>query len=222
MSFIDGTLARLRLIFGRSTAESRFESELRFHIDMEAGRLVREEGLDPVEARRRAFVALGGVEKHRESLRDGRGTALLAGLSLDAKLAGRMLVKYPALTFVGVLGLSVAVTIGALAFSAVNAVTATALPLDEGDRIVAIRNIDVLKNDDARNTHLHDLDVWRASARTITELSAYRIAPANLLLNGMAPVSVRTVEGHLYRACIKLDISDREELAALIRTGSGG
>ncbi len=27
-------------------------------------------------------------------------------------------------------------------------------------------------------------------------------------------VSVRTVEGHLYRACIKLDISDREDLAA--------
>lgn len=33
-------------------------------------------------------------------------------------------------------------------------------------------------------------------------------------------VSVRTVEGHLYRACIKLDISDREELAALIRSGN--
>ena len=32
-------------------------------------------------------------------------------------------------------------------------------------------------------------------------------------------VSVRTVEGHLYRACIKLDISDREDLAAMIRTG---
>jgi DNA-binding NarL/FixJ family response regulator len=29
-------------------------------------------------------------------------------------------------------------------------------------------------------------------------------------------VSVRTVEGHLYRACIKLDISDREQLAAII------
>jgi DNA-binding CsgD family transcriptional regulator len=29
-------------------------------------------------------------------------------------------------------------------------------------------------------------------------------------------VSVRTVEGHIYRACIKLDISDREELAAIV------
>jgi DNA-binding NarL/FixJ family response regulator len=35
-------------------------------------------------------------------------------------------------------------------------------------------------------------------------------------------VSVRTVEGHLYRACTKLDIGDRERLAATIRNGQTG
>jgi DNA-binding CsgD family transcriptional regulator len=35
-------------------------------------------------------------------------------------------------------------------------------------------------------------------------------------------VSVRTVEGHLYRACIKLDVSDREHLATLIRMHRNG
>jgi DNA-binding CsgD family transcriptional regulator len=53
---------------------------------------------------------------------------------------------------------------------------------------------------------------------------------ANLVAAGLSnreiaerlTVSVRTVEGHLYRACIKLDISDREELAALIRGGAHG
>jgi DNA-binding CsgD family transcriptional regulator len=53
---------------------------------------------------------------------------------------------------------------------------------------------------------------------------------ANLVAAGLSnrdiadrlTVSVRTVEGHLYRACIKLDISDREELAALIRSGGSG
>jgi DNA-binding CsgD family transcriptional regulator len=53
---------------------------------------------------------------------------------------------------------------------------------------------------------------------------------ANLVAAGLSnrdiadrlTVSVRTVEGHLYRACIKLDISDREELAALIRAGGQG
>jgi DNA-binding CsgD family transcriptional regulator len=33
-------------------------------------------------------------------------------------------------------------------------------------------------------------------------------------------VSVRTVEGHIYRACSKLDVSDRSELATLMRDGN--
>jgi DNA-binding CsgD family transcriptional regulator len=35
-------------------------------------------------------------------------------------------------------------------------------------------------------------------------------------------VSPRTVEGHIYRACIKLDVTDREGLAIVIRRGRGG
>jgi DNA-binding NarL/FixJ family response regulator len=34
-------------------------------------------------------------------------------------------------------------------------------------------------------------------------------------------VSARTVEGHIYRACIKLDVTDREGLALVIRRGRG-
>jgi len=32
-------------------------------------------------------------------------------------------------------------------------------------------------------------------------------------------VSTRTVEGHIYRACIKLDVTDREGLALVVRRG---
>lgn len=35
-------------------------------------------------------------------------------------------------------------------------------------------------------------------------------------------VSVRTVEGHIYHACIKLDVSDREELAAIVARNDVG
>jgi DNA-binding CsgD family transcriptional regulator len=35
-------------------------------------------------------------------------------------------------------------------------------------------------------------------------------------------VSVRTVEGHIYRGCTKLDASDREEFAAIVRQSSTG
>ena len=50
---------------------------------------------------------------------------------------------------------------------------------------------------------------------------------ANLVAAGLSnrdiadrlTVSVRTVEGHLYRACTKCDCTDRDQLAALIRSG---
>lgn len=52
---------------------------------------------------------------------------------------------------------------------------------------------------------------------------------ANLVAAGLSnrqiadrlTVSVRTVEGHLYRACAKMDVTDRESLGALIRGESG-
>jgi len=101
MSWLHAARTRVRLLFARRAAESRMEEEFRFHLEMEAERLVREQGLDAAEAGRRAFVAFGGVEQHKEALRDGRGLAWLGGLRLDLKLGVRMLVKYPGLTAVG-------------------------------------------------------------------------------------------------------------------------
>ena len=50
---------------------------------------------------------------------------------------------------------------------------------------------------------------------------------ANLVAAGLSnrdiadrlTVSVRTVEGHLYHACTKVDCTDRDQLAAVIRSG---
>jgi hypothetical protein len=62
MSWLEGSRARLRLLFRRRAAESRMDQEFRFHLEMETARQVRDKGLDAVEARRRALVAFGGVE----------------------------------------------------------------------------------------------------------------------------------------------------------------
>src|SRR3954462_15421982 len=100
MRWIAAARARLHLLFAGRAAESRIHEEIRFHIDMETERLVREEKLAFDEARRRALVTFGGVTQHTETLREGRGLAWLGGLSLDMKLGFRMLVKYPGLTIV--------------------------------------------------------------------------------------------------------------------------
>jgi len=60
---------------------------------------------------------------------------------------------------------------------------------------------------------------------TVREREIANLVAAGLTNRDIADrltVSVRTVEGHLYRACIKLDICDREELATMIRSGGSG
>src|SRR5918994_2929721 len=134
MKWFHAARARLRLLAPRA-AEARIDDEIRFHIEMETERLVREHKLDRDEARRRALATFGGVQQHRETLLDGRGLAWLGGLTLDLKLGFRMLVKYPGLTVVGGLAMAFAIWVGAVAFQMVMLFVSPNLPLPGGDRI---------------------------------------------------------------------------------------
>jgi predicted permease len=170
---LDAVRARISLVV-RRTAEARMDEELAFHIDMEAERIAREQNVPAEEARRLARAAFGGVTQHREALRAGRGLAWLDTLSLDARLAARMLRKTPGLTAVAVLGMSIAVAIGCVCFSAVGRIVDVALPVPGGDRIIGIRNIDTRQGGDARATHLHYLPLWREAMKSVEDLGAYR------------------------------------------------
>ncbi|HEX8210063.1 MAG TPA: ABC transporter permease [Longimicrobium sp.] len=154
--------------------------EMRFHVDMEAERLQRERGLDPAEARRQAAAAFGGVEKYREAGRDARGLGWLAGLTLDLKLGGRMLVKYPGLTIVGGLAMAFAIWVGAVVFEMVMLFVSPTLPLPDGDRIVHLRNWDVQANGTEPRA-LHDFAVWRRTMRSVTDFGAWEDVTRNLV-----------------------------------------
>jgi putative ABC transport system permease protein len=200
MRWIDAARARLRLLFLRREAEARMDDEIRFHLDMETERLMREESLDAAEARRRALVVFGGVDKHREQLRDGRQPAWLAGVSLDARLGMRMLVKYPGLTIVGGLAMAFAIWIGVVTFQLVSAVLYPSLPLPDGDRIVELRNWDAAANH-AETSSLHDFVAWRDAVRTITDIGAFREGTRNLVVVGddAQPVEVAEITSNAFR-----------------------
>ena len=170
---------RLRLLFSRRDAESRMDEEFRFHLDMETERLVREEGLPPDEARRRARIAFGLAERYKDEMRDGRGLAWVGGLALDLKLGGRMLIKYPGLTIVGGLAMAFAIWVGAIAFQMAVLFFAPTLPLPEGDRIVHLRNYD-LEASDPEPRALHDFYVWRQAMRTVTDFGAWQDVTRNV------------------------------------------
>ena len=184
---------RMRTVFFRTRAETDMEEELRFHLEMEADKLARSEGLTRAESRRRAAVAFGGVERFKEDVRDARGLDWLTGTRLDFVLGLRMLIKHPALTIVGGLGIAVGIAVSVGFFTFFRANANPELPLDEGDRIVALENRDVELNNEDRRV-VHDFLAWRTELRSVKELAAFRTVDRNLRVGDALAEPVKVAE----------------------------
>jgi predicted permease len=182
-----------RALTGAEALDRSMDEEMRFHLDMEAERLGREQGLEPREAQRRAHVAFGGLEKFKEAGRDTRGLRWLDTISLDARLGVRMLIKYRGLTLVGGFAMAVAVAVGATAFEAFNQVLDPALPFEAGDRIVALRYATPTPGSAERRV-LHDFLEWRSDVRSIEQLGAFRTAQHNLVIGSLRSEPVKVAE----------------------------
>ncbi|MGH7469806.1 MAG: ABC transporter permease, partial [Longimicrobiales bacterium] len=180
MSWFDGVRARVRLLSGRS-ADSRMEREFGFHLEMEVERLTREEGLAPAEARRRAAVAFGGVERYQQELRSGRDFAWLKGTVLDLKLGLRLLFKNPGFTLVSGLGIMVATAFMSGIFTFLYSNIYPKLPLPEADRIVGLENWDTKVNNEEQRS-LHDFILWRSEMKSVVEISAFHEYQAALFI----------------------------------------
>ena len=89
---------RARTLFRRGAVERELDAELRFHIDRETEKLVRE-GLSRGEAQRRARATFGGLERIKDDTRDAHGVALVAELGADLRYAIRTLAAHKAFTF---------------------------------------------------------------------------------------------------------------------------
>ena len=74
-----------------------------------------------------------------------------------------MLLKYPGLSMVGGLGLAVAIAISGSFYAFLDAYFYSTLPVEEGDRVVALENQDTKINHPERRS-LHDFLLWRDTA----------------------------------------------------------
>jgi predicted permease len=93
-------------------------------------------------------------------------------IGLDLKLGARILVKYPMLTLVGGLALTVATTLGVGATEFVRDLIAPELPLEDGEGIVRIYQNDT-QGGGSIGASLYDLEVWRGSIGSLEDLGAY-------------------------------------------------
>jgi predicted permease len=172
--------------------DAGMSDEMRFHVEMETQRLMREQQLDAQEARRRARIAFGGVEKFKDEGRRTLGLHLLDTLALDFRLGARMLVKYKGLTLVGGFAMAVAIAIGATFFEVVNEVLDTALPIEDGNRVVSLQYVSDSGTPERRI--LRDFQTWREELVSVQQLSAFRTVYHNLIAPGAAPEALKIAE----------------------------
>lgn len=134
-------------------------------------------------------------------IRDGYGSPQKRRLAvswIDVKLGIRVLRRHQALTLVSVLPMAatVAATVGA--FVITQMVLHPQLPLDEGDRIVAIQDINVTTQVPEMRIMASFLS-WRQELKTIEELSASSTYLANLGSGGGPPVLGSRITASAFR-----------------------
>ncbi len=182
MTTIRRFVRRLLSFFRTGAAEAELSREIRSHLQLLEDEFVSN-GMPRDDARLAARRAFGGVEQVKEHQRDARGFRWLDNSRLDVKLGARMLAKYPALSLIGGAGLAVGVAIGAGFFAFLYSFLYATLPVEGGERIVALENWDIDANTEMRRS-MHDLVTWRREMTTVGEIGAFRTIARNVTVAG--------------------------------------
>jgi len=127
----------LRSFTGRRRQEREMNEEVRYHIEMETQRNIQA-GLRPEEARRRAVIQFGGLEAHKDSVRDERGTRWFDDGWKDIRFAARSLRRRPGFTAVATITLALGIGATTTLFGVVKRVLLTPLPYENPESIAMV------------------------------------------------------------------------------------
>src|SRR3954470_19897653 len=137
MAWYHETVSTLSSFFGRRRREREMADELRYHVEMETARHI-ERGVEPAEARRLALRDFGGVERHKEDVRDERGAGWFYDGFNDVRFAARSLRRRAGFTAVATLTLALGIGATTTLFGVVKRVLLTPLPYGDPNGLVEV------------------------------------------------------------------------------------
>jgi putative ABC transport system permease protein len=160
-------------IFPKRASDEQMNSELRFHIEE-----VTEEniaaGMSLEEARRRANLAFGGQEQIKEDLRAVYRVRVFESAMMNLKSAFRFLRKSPSFSITVILTLALGIGANSAVFSAIDAILLRPLPFPEGDQLMRIGQLHLLKTaNPVTFVAPRRLDDWNRMNATFQAMTGY-------------------------------------------------
>jgi putative ABC transport system permease protein len=124
-------------LLGRERLERELDAELQDHLERRIADEIRG-GASPEEARRRAVMALGGVDQVKEACRDARGTRLVENFWSDVRYGLRVLRRSPVFTAVVLVSLALGIGANTAIFTLIDSLILRSLPVRDPGRLVRL------------------------------------------------------------------------------------
>ena len=164
----------LRRLGQRSLVDRRLDSELHFHLEQQIAAYISS-GISPVEARRRANLEFGGIERFKEECRDVRAETRVHEFLYDLRYAWRSLRKDLRFSLLAVFALTIGIGCSTIIFSIVYNGVLHPFPYQGGERLVALSVWDLAKPADSKEGKrpvftLPEIRAFRERNRTLEDV----------------------------------------------------
>jgi predicted permease len=188
-------LTRLRFLLTRRRP-TELDEELAFHIEQSTNANIAA-GLPPQEARRKALIEFGGIERTREQSHQQRPGWFLSTLLQDIRYAVRGFSRNPIFTAAVVVTLTLGIGANAAIFTLLNGTLLRHLPYRAAGNLMDIYPMNA--KGERLASGLVDIEQWQQQSRTIDRLAYYYIGlTAYLHAGGDQEISQTNISPNLF------------------------